>query len=112
MAASAGVCSGPRPCLHPNDRRCVDRQAFGRAPNMPYLPGGSACGARVGAYMRAESQPTDAADSLGIVTDALARTDETLELAARHLDPSLVEVLRILGFDGDHVTARGSYLYD
>ena len=25
--------------------------------------------------------------------------DETLELAARHLDPSLVDVLRILGFD-------------
>src|SRR6185312_6607825 len=37
---------------------------------------------------------------------------ETLELAARHLDPSLVDVLRILGFDEQYVGARGSYLYD
>ncbi|MFL5856492.1 MAG: hypothetical protein ACJ77L_07065, partial [Solirubrobacteraceae bacterium] len=51
-------------------------------------------------------------DALGVVADALARSGETLELASRHLDPSLVEVLRILGFDGDYVSARGSYVYD
>ena len=51
-------------------------------------------------------------DSLGVVADAIARADETLELAARHLDPSLVDVLRILGFDKEYVSARGSYLYD
>jgi ornithine--oxo-acid transaminase len=53
-----------------------------------------------------------AADSLGVVTDATARAQETFALAARHLDPSLVDVLRILGFDKDYVTAQGSYLYD
>src|SRR5205809_1847660 len=51
-------------------------------------------------------------DSLGVVTEALARADETLELAARHLDPSLVDVLRILGFDKEYTSAQGSYLYD
>jgi acetylornithine/succinyldiaminopimelate/putrescine aminotransferase/nucleoside-diphosphate-sugar epimerase len=51
-------------------------------------------------------------DSLGIVAEASALTGEALGLAARHLDPSLVEVLRILGFDADYVGARGSYLYD
>jgi ornithine--oxo-acid transaminase len=35
-----------------------------------------------------------------------------VDLAARHLDPSLVDVLRILGFDKDYVSAQGSYLYD
>src|SRR5439155_5837597 len=30
---------------------------------------------------------------------------------ARHLDPSLVDVLRILGFDEHYVSAQGSYLY-
>ena len=54
----------------------------------------------------------DGPDSLGVVTDAAARADETLVLAARHLDPSLVDVLRILGFDKEFVSARGSYLYD
>lgn len=54
----------------------------------------------------------DAADTLGVVNDALARGEETLELAARHLDPSLVDVLGILGFDKQYVRARGSYLYD
>ena len=44
--------------------------------------------------------------------DASTRADETLELAARYLDPSLVDVLRILGFDRGYHTARGSYLYD
>src|SRR4051812_14460808 len=52
------------------------------------------------------------ADSLGVVTDAMARADETLVLAARHLDPSLVDVLRIIGFDKQYMSARGSYLYD
>jgi ornithine--oxo-acid transaminase len=52
------------------------------------------------------------ADPLGVVADALARADETLDLAARHLDTSLVDVLRILGFDKQYVSARGSYLYD
>ncbi len=51
-------------------------------------------------------------DPLGVLADAQARADETLTLAARHLDPSLVEVLRILGFDRSYRSARGSYLYD
>src|SRR3954451_13216703 len=59
--------------------------------------------------MDVESQPTD---SLGVVADARARSNETLELASRHLDSSLVDVLRILGFDKEYVSAQGSYLYD
>jgi ornithine--oxo-acid transaminase len=59
--------------------------------------------------MDARSRPTD---SLGVVADAIARTDETLALAERHLDPSLVDVLRILGFDKEFTRAEGSYLYD
>lgn len=51
-------------------------------------------------------------DSLGVVSDARARTPETLDLAARHLDPSLVDVLRILGFDQTYATASGCHLYD
>ncbi|HEX3511778.1 MAG TPA: aminotransferase class III-fold pyridoxal phosphate-dependent enzyme [Solirubrobacteraceae bacterium] len=51
-------------------------------------------------------------DALGVVADAHARAGETLTLAARHLDSSLVDVLRILGFDERYVAARGSYLYD
>ncbi len=51
-------------------------------------------------------------DSLGVVADALARANETLTLASRHLDSSLVDVLAILGFDERYVSARGSYLYD
>jgi len=51
-------------------------------------------------------------DALGVVADALARSDETLALASRHLDRSLVDVLAILGFDKRYVSARGSYLYD
>src|SRR5881392_1827067 len=42
----------------------------------------------------------------------MARADETLGLAARHLDPSLVDLLRILGFDKEYISAQGSYLYD
>jgi acetylornithine/succinyldiaminopimelate/putrescine aminotransferase len=62
--------------------------------------------------MDVESQPTPSVDSLGVVIDAAARSDETFTLAARHLDRSLVDVLRILGFDREYVSARGSYLYD
>ena len=51
-------------------------------------------------------------DPLGVVADARARAGETLELASRYLDPSLVEVLRILGFDKSYRSASGSYLYD
>jgi ornithine--oxo-acid transaminase len=58
------------------------------------------------------SPRTRAGDSLGVVDDAIARADETLALAARHLDPSLVDVLSILGFDKQYVSAQGSYLYD
>jgi acetylornithine/succinyldiaminopimelate/putrescine aminotransferase/nucleoside-diphosphate-sugar epimerase len=47
-----------------------------------------------------------------VVTEAVARADETLGLAARHLDSSLVDVLRILGFDREYTSAQGSYLYD
>ena len=61
--------------------------------------------------MNGESEPMHS-DSLGVVTDAKARAHETLELAARHLDPSLVQVLRILGFDMEYTSAQGSYLYD
>jgi acetylornithine/succinyldiaminopimelate/putrescine aminotransferase/nucleoside-diphosphate-sugar epimerase len=51
-------------------------------------------------------------DALGVTADAKARLDGTLALAARHLDPSLVDVLRILGFDKEFASAKGSYLYD
>jgi ornithine--oxo-acid transaminase len=59
-----------------------------------------------------ESPPVAPLDSLGVVMEAVARVDETYELAGRHLDASLVDVLRILGFDKEYVSARGSYLYD
>jgi ornithine--oxo-acid transaminase len=62
--------------------------------------------------VNANSRPAPGVDSLGVVADAVARSDETLDLAARHLDPSLVDVLRILGFDKQYSSARGSYLYD
>jgi ornithine--oxo-acid transaminase len=62
--------------------------------------------------MNADSQPAPTLDSLGVVADAVGRAEETLELAARHLDPSLVDVLRILGFDKQFASAKGSYLYD
>jgi acetylornithine/succinyldiaminopimelate/putrescine aminotransferase len=47
-----------------------------------------------------------------VLADATARSGETLELAARHLDPSLLDVLSILGFDRRYTSAQGSYLYD
>src|SRR5256714_14296497 len=62
--------------------------------------------------MNADPRPIGTVDSLGVVADAVARAGETLGLAARHLDPSLVDVLRILGFDKEYVSAQGSYLYD
>ncbi len=58
------------------------------------------------------AQSSPSRDSLGVVQDALARGEEALALAARHLDPSLVDVLRILGFDKSYVRAEGSHLYD
>jgi ornithine--oxo-acid transaminase len=51
-------------------------------------------------------------DALGVVADARARADETLALASRYLDPSLVDVLRIIGFDKEYVSGAGSHLYD
>lgn len=62
--------------------------------------------------MAIESQPAVADDSLGVTGDAMARMGDTFGLAARHLDSSLVDVLRILGFDREYVSARGSYLFD
>jgi ornithine--oxo-acid transaminase len=62
--------------------------------------------------MNTHSQTLPTLDSLGVVADAKARADDTLALAARHLDPSLVDVLRILGFDEQYVSAQGSYVYD
>jgi ornithine--oxo-acid transaminase len=60
----------------------------------------------------ADSQLLLGSDPLDVVSDALSRSGETLELASRHLDPSLVDVLSILGFDREYVTASGSYLFD
>ncbi len=51
-------------------------------------------------------------DPLGVVADARARAGEALTLAARHIDQSFVDVLRILGFDKSYQRASGSYLYD
>jgi ornithine--oxo-acid transaminase len=62
--------------------------------------------------MNDDTQHSHGVDSLDVVADAVARSGEALELAGRHLDPSLVEVLGILGFDKDYVSARGSHLYD
>ncbi|MEA2216730.1 MAG: ornithine--oxo-acid transaminase [Solirubrobacteraceae bacterium] len=59
-----------------------------------------------------DSDTVIAADPLGILAEANARASETLALASRHLDPSLVDVLGILGFDKEYVSAEGSYLYD
>ena len=55
---------------------------------------------------------TGISDSLGILDEALARVDETNSLAARYLDPSLVDMLQVIGFDRRFVHARGSWLYD
>jgi len=55
---------------------------------------------------------TAPADPLGIIDDVRARAAETLALASQHLDPSLVDVLSIIGYDYDYTTARGSLIYD
>jgi ornithine--oxo-acid transaminase len=57
-------------------------------------------------------EPSAAADPLGIIDEVRLRAGETLELASRYLDPSLVDVLSILGYDYDYTTARGSLIYD
>src|SRR5437764_6444934 len=62
--------------------------------------------------LNADARAGSGADSLGVVLDAMERADETLTLAARHLDRSLVDLLQILGFDADYTAAQGSYLYD
>jgi len=62
--------------------------------------------------MSTNPEPAPATDSLGVVADASARGEEVLALAARHLDPSLLDVLGILGFDQKYASAKGSYLYD
>jgi ornithine--oxo-acid transaminase len=62
--------------------------------------------------MSTNPEPAPATDSLGVVADASARGEEVLALAARHLDPSLLDVLGILGFDQKYTSAKGSYLYD
>jgi acetylornithine/succinyldiaminopimelate/putrescine aminotransferase len=59
-----------------------------------------------------DAKPIPALDALGVVIEAAARMDETLDLASSHLDSSLVHVLRIIGFDKEYVSAQGSYLYD
>src|SRR5580693_10498485 len=41
-----------------------------------------------------------------------ARIGENYDLHSRHLNPTLVEVLRITGFDKVYVRAEGAYLYD
>jgi ornithine--oxo-acid transaminase len=60
----------------------------------------------------AGTAPLPVADSLGVVADALASSPETLAMASARLDPSLVDVLAILGFDKCYTAARGSHLYD
>jgi ornithine--oxo-acid transaminase len=51
-------------------------------------------------------------DPLGVVELARERAGDALSLASRHLDPSLVDMLAILGFDRAYVSASGSHLYD
>jgi ornithine--oxo-acid transaminase len=62
--------------------------------------------------MAVEPEPPIQHDALRVVDDALARSGDAMALAAHHLDRSLVDVLRILGFDREYVSARGSYLFD
>jgi ornithine--oxo-acid transaminase len=65
-----------------------------------------------GRMVMEDSAEALAGDTLGVVADALVRADESLELAERHIDPAFVDVLRIIGFDTQYVSAQGSYLYD
>ncbi len=64
------------------------------------------------AVISANPDPAQTFDALGVVADVIARAEETLDLASRHLDSSLVDVLGILGFDRTYVSAKGSYIYD
>jgi ornithine--oxo-acid transaminase len=41
-----------------------------------------------------------------------SRMGENYQLHAKHLNPTLVEVLRITGFDRVYTRAEGAYLYD
>jgi len=66
-------------------------------------------------HQRSGLPPVDgplAVAPLGVVADAQARAGESLKLAARHIDQSFVDVLRIIGFDTNYTTAKGSYVYD
>jgi len=56
------------------------------------------------------SEPIPTLDALGVVMEATSRADDALRLAATYLDSSLVDLLRIVGFDKDYVSAEGSYL--
>jgi ornithine--oxo-acid transaminase len=51
-------------------------------------------------------------DPLGVAADGVARTRETMALARQYLDPSLVDMLTIIGYDREFSAARGSYLQD
>jgi ornithine--oxo-acid transaminase len=62
--------------------------------------------------MDVEAERIPTLDALGVVIEARARADETFDLASSYMDPSLVDVLRILGFDREYVSAQGAYLYD
>ncbi len=51
-------------------------------------------------------------DPLNVVSDCLARTPDAYALASKYLDPGLVRVLQILGFDQEYTRASGSFLFD
>ncbi len=55
---------------------------------------------------------SSAQDPFGVAAAGAARTRETLSLARRYLDPSLADMLTIIGFDREFTAARGSYLHD
>ncbi|MEY4577972.1 MAG: hypothetical protein RL701_2675 [Pseudomonadota bacterium] len=62
--------------------------------------------------MIATTTALHALDPLDVVFDCAARSRETHTLAAKYLDPALVDVLRILGFDREYTRAQGSQLFD
>jgi ornithine--oxo-acid transaminase len=51
-------------------------------------------------------------DPLGIAADAAARAGDAIALARQYMDPSLAEMLRVIGFDKQFGRAEGTYLYD
>src|SRR5690349_11830324 len=63
-------------------------------------------------FLNADARTVPGAGSLGVVVEAMERADETMTLAARHLDRSLVDVLQIVGFEADYTAAQGSYPHD